>query len=171
MAEHQPVPVKKEAGVPTDPMMRRPFLSLRDEIDRVFDEFMSWSPFRASAWERPLARLGMRGGDLSADVIEKGDRYEIDVDVPGMSKDNIEIALANGGLRVRCQAVEEKEESGKEYYSRERYHETCSRDFEIPAGVDVDKIAADLENGVLKIVLPKTAEAQKQPRKIEIRPH
>ncbi len=171
MAEQQPVPVKKEAGVPTDPMMRRPFLSLRDEIDRVFDEFMSWSPFRASTWERPLARLGVHGGDLTADVIERDDAYEIDVDVPGMSKDNIEIALSNGDLRVKCEMKEEKEETGKEYYRRERFHESCSRDFELPAGVDVEKIAADLENGVLKITLPKTPEAQKQPRKIDIKPH
>lgn len=172
MAEKQAMPVQKEAAPPTE-VMRRPFLSLRDEIDRVFDEFMSWSPFRGGLFERPLTRFAAtRSLEPAADVVERDDAYEIDVDVPGLKKDNIEIAVSDNNLMVRCDLEEEKEEKGREYYCRERHHESFARAFEIPPGVNADQIAADLDNGVLKIILPKTPEAQqKKTREIDINPH
>lgn len=171
MAEKQSMPVKKEAPPPAEPM-RNPLVNLRDEVDRVFDEFMSWSPFRASLFQGPLTRLGLRRPSLpAADVIERDDAYEIDVDVPGLKRDNVEVALSDHNLTVRCQIEEKKEEKGEQYYCAERHHESFSRAFDLPPSVDAEKIAADLENGVLKITLPKTAEAQKKARKIEVKPH
>ncbi|TAN56478.1 MAG: Hsp20/alpha crystallin family protein [Magnetospirillum sp.] len=171
MAENQPMPVKKE-GAPPAEIMRRPLLNLRDEIDRVFDDFMSWSPFRGTMLESPLERLGLRRGAApAADVVEKDDAYEITVDVPGLAKDNIEIAMSDNTLTVRCNMEEETEEKAGEYYLCERRHETCSRAFALPPGVEADNIQADLKDGVLKIMLPKSAEAQQKRKRIEVRTH
>jgi len=170
MPEKQSMPVKREAGAPA--VMRSPFVNLRDEIDRVFDEFMSWSPLRGGLFDRPLAQLGLRRAvEPAADVIERNDAYEIDIDVPGVRRDDIEIAVSDSNLTVRCDMEEVAKEEDKQYYSYERHHETFSRVFGLPSGVDADKIAADLDNGVLKITLPKTPEAQKKTRRIEVNPH
>lgn len=170
MAEKQPMQVKREGASPGEVMVG-PFHSLRSEIDRVFDDFMAWSPLRGTLFDRPFSRFAMRMQMPAADVIEKGDSYEIDVDVPGMKQDNIEVVLSDGQVTVRGQIDEETEQKGKEYYSCERRHESFSRAFALPEGVDTEKVAADLENGVLKITLPKTAAAQKSQRKIDIKPH
>lgn len=163
MAEKQSVTVKKEPSA----MMRMgsPLAGLRSEIDRLFEDFMSWSPLRGT-------RLGLvRAFEPLADFIEKDDAYEIDLDVPGLQKDNIEIALSDGGLMVRCNVEEEKTEETGEYVLCERHHETFARSFELPSGVDTDKIDANLKDGVLTIMLPKTPEAQKQSRRIEVKTH
>jgi HSP20 family protein len=170
MAEKQSMPVRHEAG--ERPMVPTPFHNLRDEIDRVFDEFMSWSPFRGGLLDRPLAQLGLRRGMVpAADVCERADAYEIDIDVPGVKTGDIEIAVSGDTLTVRCEVGAEQKEEGTQYYSYERRHETFSRMFGLPAGVDPDGIAADMENGVLKITIPKTAETQKKIRKVEVKPH
>lgn len=169
MAENQPMQVKREA--PQSPeTVRSPLMSLRNEIDRVFEDFM-WPPFRGSLLRSPLTRLGLLHGAPSADVIERDDCYEIDVDLPGVDKDDIEIALSDNTLTVRCEVKEEKEEKGEEFYMCERRHESCARSFALPSGIDMDKVEADLKNGVLKIMLPKTEEAQKKPRRVEVRAH
>lgn len=169
MAQDQSVQIKKE-GAPPSAMVPGPLMSLRDEIDRLFDDFMQLSPLRGGLLGAPLARLGLRRAALpSADVIERDDGYEIDIDVPGLEKDNIEIAVSDHTLTIRCNVEEVKEEKGKEYYMSERRHETCSRSFPLPQGVDMDKVEADLKNGLLKITLPKTAEAMQKPRRIEVK--
>ncbi len=171
MAEKQPMPVTKEAGAPAE-ITRGPFVSLRNEIDRVFDEFMSWPVFRGNLPGWSSTRLGLRRPrEAAADVIERDNEYEIDIDVPGVGKDNIEVVLSDGSLVVRCNIAEEAKEEGVGYTRYERRHQAFSRAFDLPSGVDVDKIAADLENGVLSITLPKTPEAQQKQRKIEVKSH
>ncbi|MDA8230248.1 MAG: Hsp20/alpha crystallin family protein [Magnetospirillum sp.] len=161
MAERQPMTVKREAA-PTV-RMGGPLSGLRDEIDRLFEDFVSWSPWRGMGI--------MRGMGPAADFIEKDDSYEIDLDVPGMEKDNIEIALSDGSLMVRCKVEEEEKEEAEEYVLCERRHEAFARSFDLPSGVDAEHIEAELKNGVLSIMLPKTAEAQRAGRRIEVKTH
>ena len=168
MPEHQSIPVRKERGGAVA-NARPPLHGLRSEIDRLFDDFMSWSPFRGI--DMPPAALSPRIGMPAADYIERDKDYEIDIDVPGLTKDNIEVSLTDHRLTVRCNVAEEREEKGKQYYFSERRHEAFARTFDLPSGVDNERVEADLKERVLKIVLPKTAEAQKQARKIEIKQH
>lgn len=172
MAEKHDVPVRKEAAPPGE-IVRSPMLGLRHEIDRLFDEFLSWSPFRSSRFEEPLAQLGIGRGALRprADMIEQEDNYEIDIDVPGVKRDDIEISLSDNTLTVRCQVAEQKEEKGGEYYVCERQHGSFSRSFTLPHGVEADKAEADLHDGLLTITLPKSEEAKKKARRIEVRSH
>jgi len=166
MVETRTPSVRKEPAPPTE-MTRGPFQNLRNEIDRVFDEFMSWSPLRGS----PFNRLGSRMLEPAADVVEADGIYEIDVDVPGVAKEDIEIMLSHGRLTVRCNLAEQAEEEHKGYYFRERRHQSFSRSFHMPADADPEKIEAELANGGLRIRLPKMPEGPERPRKVAIKAH
>jgi HSP20 family protein len=105
----------------------------------------------------------------AVDVTESDKAYEITAELPGLDEKNIEVNVANGGLTIRGEKKEEKEEKQKDYYVSERRYGSFERYFSLPEGVDADKIQASFKNGVLKVTLPKTAEAQKPAKKIEVK--
>jgi len=153
---------------------RRPLETLRREVDRLFEDFDRdfWrSPFRRSVFDiEPFWRRELSWGATPAtDIVEKDNAYEITADVPGFDEKNIEVKLANGGLTIKGEKHEEKEEKKKDYYLHERHAGSFERYFRIPEGVDTDKIEAIFKKGVLKLTLPKKPEAQKPTKKIEVK--
>ena len=95
--------------------------------------------------------------------------YEITAELPGLDEKAIEVKLANGVLSIKGEKREEKEEKRKDYYRRERSFGSFERSFQVPEGIDTDKIAASFKNGILSVTLPKSAEAQKQAKRIEVK--
>jgi HSP20 family protein len=65
--------------------------------------------------------------------------------------------------------AQENEEKKKDYYISERRYGAFERSFRLPEGIDTDKIEASFKSGVLKVVLPKTPEAQKAEKKIDVK--
>ena len=171
------IPVKTEEGARTlapVPQAWWPFESLRREIDRMFDDFGRdfWStPFRRPTfavepfWRRELAW----GAEPAVDIAESDKAYEITAELPGMDEKNIEVKLAKGGLTIKGEKHEEKEEKKKDYYLHERHFGSLERYLRVPEGVDTDKIEASFKNGVLTVTLPKTPEAQKAEKKITVK--
>lgn len=152
----------------------RPFESLRHEIDRLFDDFgqgFGRSPFRRSLvdLEPHWARNLTWGAAPAIDIIEKDETYEVTAELPGMDEKNIEVKVANGGLTIRGEKKEEKEEKEKDYYLSERRYGSFERYFRVPEGVDTDKIEASFKKGVLTVTLPKKPEAQKPEKKIDVK--
>ncbi|WIM11929.1 Hsp20/alpha crystallin family protein [Enhydrobacter sp.] len=152
----------------------RPFETLRQEVDRLFDDFGAefWrSPFRRSLFDiGPAFRKVMTVGAVPpVDVVEKDDAYEVTADVPGFDEKNIEIRLVNGTLSIKGERKSEKEEKKEGRYLSEREFGSFERRFELPEGVDPDKIEASLKKGVLTVTLPKKPEAQKPAKKIEVK--
>ncbi len=86
-----------------------------------------------------------------------------------MDEKNIEVKVANGGLMIKGEKREDKEEKEKDYYLKERRFGSFERFFRIPEGIDTGKIEANFKKGVLTVTLPKTTEAQKAEKKIEIK--
>lgn len=86
-----------------------------------------------------------------------------------MYQKNVEVKVANGVLTIKGEKNEEKEEKKKDYYLQERSFGSFQRSFELPEGVDLDKIEASFKKGVLIVKLPKKAEAQKPAKKIEVK--
>ena len=169
------LPIKQEkrtAGLSV-PQMWRPFESLREEIDRLFDDFGRgfWRPFgRSLLAEEPLFRRELAFPSTPAvDVVESEKAYEITAELPGMDEKNIEVKVADGTLTIKGEKQEEKEEKKKDYYLRERSFGSFERSFAIPEGVDADKIEASFKKGVLTLTLPKKPEAQKPAKKIDIK--
>jgi len=168
------LPVKKEgdtAAAASRPWA--PFESLRREIDRLFEDFNGgWrSPFGRSFfdvqpfWPREAAWPAVP----AVDVAETDKGYEITAELPGIDEKNVEVKLADGVLTIKGEKTEEKEEKKKDYYVSERSYGAFQRSFQVPAGVDADKIEASVNKGVLTVKLPKTAEAQQAEKKIPVK--
>ena len=105
----------------------------------------------------------------AVDIAEKDKEYEITAELPGMDEKNIDVKFADGILTIKGEKTEEKEEKKKGYYLSERRFGSFQRSFQVPAGVDADKIDASFKNGVLTVILPKSAQAQKSEKKIAIK--
>lgn len=152
----------------------QPFESLRREIDRVFDDFRlgSWPfPFGRRAFDvEPFWRGELSFGKMPAvDIAERENEYEVTAELPGMDESNIEVKFADNVLTIQGEKKEEKEEKKKDYYLSERRYGSFQRAFRVPDGVDPDKIEASFKNGVLTVKMPKTPEAQKREKKIEVK--
>ena len=168
------LPVKVEQRAGEAPMKdQRPLASLRSAVDRVFSEFDPglWSfPFRRSVFDtEPFWTSEVTGTAPVVDLTEDEKGFEITAELPGMDEKNVEVKLANGGLTIKGEKTEEKEEKQKDYYIKERHFGSFERSFRVPEGVDKDKIEATFSKGVLKVILPKTAEAQKAEKKIAVK--
>lgn len=168
------LPVKQSGDKPSAVQAWHPFETLHREVDRLFEDFGRdfWrSPFRRSifdiepSWQQDLKFVFAP----AVDIVEKDNAYEITADLPGMDEKNIQVQVTNGNLTIKGETKEEKEEKKKDYYLQERRFGSFERTFGIPEGVDTDKIDASFKKGVLTIAMPKKAEAQKPPKKIEVK--
>jgi len=172
------IPVKvqeKAANVPSATPAWAPLLSLRREMDRLFDDF------GRGFWRLPTNRSLFdvepfwAGGGVTwdatpaVDIAESEKAYELTAELPGMDEKNIEVKVANGNLIIKGEKQEEKEEKKKDYYMRERNFGSFERRFDLPEGVDADKIEATFRKGLLTLTLPKKLEAQKPAKKIEVK--
>ena len=93
----------------------------------------------------------------------------IDRRVARARREEVEVKVANGVLTIKGEKHEDKEEKNKDFHMRERRFGSFERALRIPESVDTDKIEASFKKGVLTVTLPKTAEAQKPVKKIEVK--
>jgi len=164
MPEASKVPAKIETAPARRPQALRPFKSLRREIDRIFDEF------DGGFWRAPLRRFEAAFETLPAvDFTETDKAYEVTAELPGMDEKNIEVRLANRTLTIKGEKRDEKEETKKDYYMRERSFGSFQRILTVPEGIDSEKVEATFKKGVLTVTLPKTAEAQKAEKAVTVK--
>ena len=102
----------------------------------------------------------------AVDIREEADRFVLLADIPGVSREAVDITLDEGVLTVRGERSATDDEAGREYRRRERTHGTFARQFTLPDTVDAEHISATVTSGVLEIVIAK-AEKQ-QPKKISV---
>lgn len=107
-----------------------------------------------------------RCSPLALDVTEDGEAVTIVANVPGFTRDQIEIEVHDGVLSINARREEEKEEKTAGYHRRERYSGSLSRRVALPAQVVETNAKAELRDGVLTLRLPKSQ--QNAPRKISI---
>ena len=170
------LPIKTEAKETAPASQARqwhPFDGLRREVDRLFEDFGAgiWrAPSRRSLSDvEPFWRRELTFGTMPAvDVVENDKAYEITAELPGMDEKNVEVQFSDGVLTINGEKQEDKEEKKKDYYMSERRYGSFRRSFEVPDGVDVEKIEANFKNGVLSVTLPKSPEAQKKEKKIPV---
>lgn len=147
-----------------------PIESMRREMERLFDDFDSgFTPFRRSLFDYiPSERFATSTNVPAVDITEKDGAFEIKAELPGVDEKDIEVKLVNGGLLIKGEKKEEKEEKDAGYVMSERSYGSFERYFGLPEGVDTDKIAATYKTGVLTVTLPKTKEAKLQDKKITV---
>ena len=133
--------------------------------ENLFDDFFS-DPFEMMVPTRN-ALYGKHGKNLmKTDVRETENSYELDIDLPGFKKDEIQVELENGYLTIRAEKGLNKDEQDKKgrYIRQERYAGAMSRSFYVGTAVTVEDMGAKFENGILQITVPK--EPKKElPRK------
>ena len=141
------------------PWRERELDRFRDEIDKMFRDFFTRSPF-----SRPY-----EGGDWlpAIDMSESEKEIVVNAEIPGMDGKDIDISLNGRVLTIKGERKQEKEGKEKNYHFLERRYGTFSRSFELPADVDSEKIMAGYKDGILKINLPKTK--QQAVKKIEVK--
>ena len=115
-------------------------------------------------------RPSLLENSLSPDVnvSETDSKYQVEADLPGISKDDIEISYVNNALTLKTERKEQREEKGKHYHRVESRFGSIQRVISIPGDIEEDKIDAKFENGVLSIVLPKEEKVRNK-AKIEIK--
>ncbi len=100
---------------------------------------------------------------------ETEDAYFIEIDLPGVKKEDIEIDVKDNVLTVSGERKVKEEMKEENYYKIESRYGKFTRSFTLPKNVNVDKISANSENGVLEIKIPKLEEVKKEPKKIAIK--
>ena len=138
--------------------------SLQRDINNVFEDF--WDRIE-NGWNgrtRPVGMFGPR-----ADVAETDDSVEIAVELPGMSEDDIDIALSGDVLTIRGEKKVEHEKKRKGVYMSERSYGAFYRTIPLPPDVDTDKANAEFKRGVLKVTLPKSEDAQSRIKRIPVK--
>jgi HSP20 family protein len=166
MVEPTKLPVKTEQSSVGAPQFWRPFESLRREIDHLFEDFGG-----GDFWRTPFRQVERTFGVAmpAVDVTETDGAFEVTAELPGIEEKNIEVKLANNSLTIKGEKRDEKEETKKDYYMRERSFGSFQRSFTVPKGVDTDKIEASFKKGVLTVTLPKSVEAKKAEKKITVK--
>lgn len=100
------------------------------------------------------------------DISETEDQFLINVELPGMKKEDINIGLENGRLSISGERKFEKEDKGKTYHRVETSYGSFNRSFQLPDNVDEESVSANYENGILNISIDKAED--KVTKKIEI---
>lgn len=103
----------------------------------------------------------------SVDIKEEANRYVVQVDLPGVKPEDIEVTLQNGVLTIKGERQTEAKEEKENYRRIERFYGSFFRRFTLPETVEEEKIEANYDKGVLTISIPKKPEVQ--PKKISVK--
>ena len=101
------------------------------------------------------------------DVFEDDNKYELKMDLPGVSKDDLKLSFKNGELCISGERKQEKEEKNGQYHRIERTFGKYYRSFRLPELIKSDKIDAEFKDGQLTVSIPKAEEAK--PKELEIK--
>jgi HSP20 family protein len=138
----------------------REFSPLQDRINRVFRESRS-----QGGHDEPLTASSFAP---AVDVYEDEHTVTLKIEVPGIDEKDIDVRLENNTLTVHGERKIEKEEKEENYRRVERQYGSFTRTFTLPTTVDSEKVSATYDKGVLKIALPKKAEAKPKQIKVNV---
>jgi len=143
--------------LPTRRIVNSPFSVLR-EVDRALNNV--WSEFEGDS--------GSATGTFPVDIREVDDKLVVEADLPGFTKDQIDISVEQGVLSIEANRQSEKTEpdKGQAHVIERRYHHLARR-FTLPSAYNTDEVDAHYDNGVLTVTLPKREEVK--PRKIQVK--
>lgn len=139
--------------------------------DNLFDDFMNDFPFFDDRDMKKMEKklYGRHGKNLmKTDIRETEDSYELEMDLPGFTKDEIKVSLEDGYLTISAakglDEDEQEKKSGK-YIRRERYAGACERTFYVGEDVAQEDIKGEFKHGILKLTIPKKEAKPEVPEK------
>ena len=144
-------------------MLYMPSIFGEDLMDRWFNDM----DHEFARMEKPL--YGRNAKNLmKTDVRERDDGYEVDIELPGFHKDEVQLSLENGYLNIVAAKGLDKDEKDKKtgkLIRQERYAGNLSRSFYVGEDITEDDITAKLEHGVLSLQIPKKEAKPQLPEK------
>lgn len=135
------------------------FLSLKEEMDRIFDEFFG----------RPIfPSIEETGWTFPVDVLETAKDIVVYADLPAVNPKEVSITISEDKLTIRGERKKEEEPELESLFRSERFYGVFHRIIPLPAEVLADKAKASYKDGVLKITIPKLQKTLPKEIKIEI---
>ena len=128
-------------------------------FDEFFDDDFPMIPMRSI--RNPL--YGKNAKNLmKTDVRETDNTYELDIDLPGFKKDEVQLDLKDGYLTISAAKGLDKDQEDKKgkYIRQERYSGACSRSFFVGEGIEPRDVSAKFEDGILRVSLPKQVKKE-----------
>jgi HSP20 family protein len=164
MPEEKKVPAKQENGrmQRKDPWHR--LEEMREEMARLWEE--PW-PFRLLPIKRPAIQATT--WTPHTDVYEKNGNIVVQAELPGLTKDDVEITLDDGDIVIQGERKATEEVKEQDYYRMERRSGSFYRRLTLPFEVTPDKISATVKDGVLEVKIPRPAEKKPEAKKIEVK--
>ncbi len=169
-SSHQSVPIRTGENSPLALQSN----SLSSPINQLMQSFLN-DPFLRDPFAR-FAEMDRWFGDFSpsrfqptVDVVDEETALRVTAELPGMSKDDIQLQIENDMLVIHGEKRNQEETSEKGLYRSERYYGYFQRAIPLPAELDHDKAEAEFEKGVLTVRLPKTARVEEKASKIPIK--
>jgi HSP20 family protein len=138
-----------------------PIESLHRQIDRMFEDVFTGA--RTSLLDRSWGAFAPE-----VDVTETKDAVKVEAELPGLDEKDVDVSVADGALTIKGEKRQEHEEERGDYWYAERSFGTFQRVIPLPEGVDFDKARATFKKGVLKVELPKTADAASRRNRIPV---
>lgn len=136
--------------------------NLQREMNRLFDFSSNYSPFEEST---------LLGGQWSPaiDIYDSKDSLLVKADLPGLTKDEIEISVRDNNLIIKGEKKKDTEIKEDNYYKTERFYGSFFRTLQLPMDVDANKVDAKYQDGVLSLTLPKKEESLPKQIKIDVK--
>jgi HSP20 family protein len=141
----------------------RPFGELspfRKEMDRLWNRFLG---------ETPFAKTSNEMWSPSVDILETKDDFVVKAELPGLEAKDVNVSISGNVLTIKGEKKAEEEEKDEHYHRVERYSGSFQRVFQLPSGVKADKVEANFDKGVLKVILPKVEEAKKKQIEVKVK--
>lgn len=141
------------------------FHEIQRQMNRLFDDFFGGFSL-SRPWEG--GDLALAGFSPRVDVAETDKEVKISAELPGMDEKDITVEMDDEAVTIRGERKEEKEDKGKNWYSREQTYGSFNRVIPLPVSVDGGKAAAKFRKGVLTITVPKRQEDQGRRKTVRI---
>jgi HSP20 family protein len=141
----------------------REFSTLQDRLNRMNRLFRE--SFNDAGPDESLTTSSFAP---AVDVYEDEHNVTLKIEVPGIDEKDIDVRIENNTLTVHGERKIEKEEKEENYRRVERQYGSFTRTFNLPTTVDAEKVSANYDKGVLKIALPKKAEAKPKQIKVNV---
>ncbi|MDI1430787.1 Hsp20/alpha crystallin family protein [Polyangium sorediatum] len=130
---------------------------------RRMREMLAWDPFAEMESFLPQGRAFLP----DMEVRETKDGYAIRADLPGLKEDDVSIDVSGRRLTISGRREEEQRDENERYWAYERSYGSFTRSFTLPEGIDPERIDANLSNGVLEVLIPKSKA--EEPKRISVK--
>jgi len=137
-------------------------------FERTMRNLNSFYPFRQmEEMQRIILSANTASSLFRTDVKDMGEAYRLEAELPGFSKDDINISIEDERMTISVERKQDNSEDKPNYLRRERFYGSYSRSFDL-SGIDAEKISASYNDGILSLELPKQAPVVPASRRLEI---